>query len=144
MKTFIAIISCFVFSACINESSLNIDFPTPMLHGHSAKVWTISESSLENDENVAELEEYRKSFIFYSNETFREQALIHLGSRTGEKGSYKIRVINNQEVLLTLSYGKDDDRHYIIRNITNHSLTLESYTEPAVIWKLNSLNPPKL
>lgn len=119
-------------------------FPIQLLNGNSAKVWVLSGSSNPEDKNIAAMEAYRKSFIFYSDLSFREQELIHLGSNEGAKGSYQINEDQNGDRVLRINYSNDDRASFRINAIENNRLTLQKLEDDETIWEFRSLKPPRL
>jgi len=140
----IVFIALLFLTSCIDKSTLNNSFPSQLLHGNSAKVWIIKESSDSNDKNISALNNYLKSFIFYSNQRFRDQELIHLGSKEGQKGIYSIKKDKYEKIILHLSYSEGDRRNFVIQEISNTKLTLQSLNGSRATWELSSLKPPKL
>jgi len=144
LKNAIFITSILLLSSCTSENTLLNSFPIQLLHGNSAKVWVISKSSNPNDKDVAAVNNYRKSFIFYSNQSFREQELIHLGSQEGFIGSYTVDEDNHGEITLNLRYNNNEYSSFIIQSISNTSLSLMKLQEGHDTWEFKSLKPPKL
>lgn len=143
MKHFIFTISLLlILSSCIDGSNLKSIFPTHHLDGGNAKIWVLEKSSLENDEAFTLSEDYRKSLIFFSNNTFREQEYIHLGSRQGEFGKYHITQDNQGFYTIKITYISHADTLYFeVVYIDNKTLILKNY-ETSVIWEFRSLKPP--
>lgn len=118
-------------------------FPSQILHGNSAKVWVLSESSIANDKSVTALENYRKTYIFFANERFREQELIHLGSKKGLIGRYDIRNDHKGGKVLCLYFQDGHKEFFSIQGIDNYNLTLQDYENQATL-EFHSLKSPKL
>lgn len=144
MKNVIFVISLFLLSSCINENTSHIPFPEQLLHGNSAKVWVLSKTSNPNDPHFSALENYRKSFIFYSNNTFREQELIHLGSKKGRKGKYQIGKVEKGTFAILLTYSDNKMLPLNIESISNSKLKVKRLLDDPTIWEFNSLKPPRL
>jgi hypothetical protein len=138
------IISLLLLSSCINENTLHSSFPIQLLHGNSAKVWVLAKSSDPNDKNVAAMNNYRKSFIFYSNKRFRDQELIHLGSKEGFKGKYTVNNYPNNDTVLNLNYSDGSVYYFRINTIGNQTMTLQDINHEEIIWEFTSLKPPKI
>ncbi len=119
-------------------------FPSQILHANSAKVWIISESSMHHDKEGSSLEDYRKTFIFYANNKFREQELIHLGSKEGFIGRYEIREDSFGNKVLVLYYQGERTAYYVIQKIENYQLTLTEFENKDVVLEFHSLKSPKL
>lgn len=143
MKYLILLIAPLLLYSCINEDALKTNFPIYSLHGNSAKVWVLSASSPPNDKNVRAMDEYRKCFIFYANDRFREQELIHLGSTKGYIGKYRIDEDQNGNTVLKLYYANQENKHFVVESISDISLSLY-HEKTQVTWKFKSLTPPEL
>lgn len=144
MKKLIPIITLLLFCSCINENTLYTSFPIQLLNGNSAKVWILTKSSDLNDKNITAMNDYRRSFIFYSNDKFREQELINLGSNKGLKGRFTIEEFIDGEIILNLEYSKGEKAVFLIKEIKNNSLSLLNLDGSNITWKLKSLKPPTL
>lgn len=144
MRTLAYIILPLLFFACINENTLHSAFPTHNLHANSAKVWVLSKSSNSDEYTLPELRAYRKCFIFYSNEIFREQELIHLGSEIGTVGRYTIENSHKSDFYLTLNYQDSEPAYFKIITIKNDFLKLQNIDGDQAVWEFKTLNPPEL
>ncbi|PKR80832.1 hypothetical protein CW751_08680 [Brumimicrobium salinarum] len=127
---------------CISNSSLRKNFPFHILNGNSAKVWILSKSNDVNEYAVPKMRNYRRTFTFFVNKSFREQELIHLGSDNGRIGRYKIIGNGLDDFVLELNY-KDGERSYFkIIRIKNNFLKLQNYHKKEIEWQFKTLNPP--
>jgi|SRR5690554_1762856 len=120
------------------------NFPSHNLHANSAKVWILSKSSNFDEYLVPAMQEYRKTFIFFPNLTFREQELIHLGSDKGLIGSYKIETDEQGEFVLILFYQNGERAFYKVLSIKNDYLKLEDLEGEHTVWELKTLSRPVL
>ncbi|WP_146194078.1 hypothetical protein [Brumimicrobium oceani] len=139
------IISILLLYSCKNENNSHFSFPIQLLHGNSAKVWILSKSNISTDPYFSSLENYRKTLTFHSNNTFRDQELIHLGSNRGQTGKYKIKKAekdSNYEILL--NYSNEETLKLSIHSISNSKLVVKARLNPAAIWEFNTLKAPKI
>jgi len=90
------------------------------------------------------MEAYRKTFIFFSNQSFREQELIHLGSQEGSVGRYKIETNHQDSYVLILLYENGERAFYNIVRIKNNYLKLEDLEGVHTIWEFKTLTPPEI
>lgn len=120
------------------------NFPSHNLHANSAKVWILSKSSNFDEYLVPAMQEYRKTFIFFPNLSFREQELIHLGSDKGLIGSYKIEPDEQGEFVLILFYQNGERAFYKVLSIKNDYLKLEDLEGEHTVWELKTLSRPVL
>lgn len=141
MRRLIYISLIFVFSSCIAKSSLNPVFPYTDFNANSAKVWVIQSSSDKKDPNVTAIENYKTCFIFYSNNSFKKQELIHLGSDEGDFGTYQIYEHSDGSFTLKLMGTHSKAANYIIDYLRSDKLILEDI-ETNVIWEFKTLTPP--
>jgi hypothetical protein len=130
--------------ACINENSLHPNFPSHNLHANSAKVWILSKSSNFDEYVVPAMRDYRKTFTFFPNLSFREQELIHLGTSEGVFGKYKIERDQQGDFVLILIYENGERAFYKVVRIKNDYLKLEDLVGEHTVWELNTLNRPAL
>lgn len=144
MRKLVFIIQPLFLLACINENTLHSSFPAQSLHANSAKVWILSNSSKPNDNRITQMKAYRKTFTFYSNFSFREQELIHLGSNEGLIGKYKIEEDGTANFQLTLEYQAQQSERYTILNIGDDNLRLQDIEGDHTEWELETLKPPTL
>lgn len=131
-------------ASCINAENIEYVFPKHYLDGHSAKVWVLEKSSLENDSALPYTKAYRKTFILYDNKTFIEQDFIHLGSQQGDYGRFWIVLDAAGNPFLRLNYVskiKEEIHYYDILHIDKHTLILKNQ-ENSVVWEFKSLTPP--
>ena len=144
MRKLILIILPLLLSACINENSLHPNFPSHNLHANSAKAWVLTKSSNFDEYKLPEMNAYRRTFIFYSNLSFREQELIHLGSNEGLIGRYKIEQGKAGYFYLVLNYVDHPSIVYKIVEIKNDYLKIQDLAGDQTEWELKTLNPPEL
>lgn len=107
-------------------------------------MWVLTKSSDSKSDDVPAMDEFRKTFIFYSNLSFREQELIHLGSNRGFKGLFSVEEDQIGEQTLHLNYSENEKKIYVIKTIHNNSLTLTGIDGEQPIWELSSLKPPEI
>nr|WP_299206193.1 hypothetical protein [uncultured Brumimicrobium sp.] len=144
MRSFIFIISSLLLSACINEYTLDSNFPTHHIHSNSAKVWVLNNTDDLKSKKVSKLKAYRKTYTFYLNGTFREQELIHLGSDAGLVGHFRIENDHKDRSKLILDFKDSPSEYYEIIKITNTYLELKSTGENPETWRFKTLKPPVL
>ena len=142
-KLIFTILPLLLFS-CVNEYALDSAFPTHNLHANSAKVWILSKSSNFDDYKLPEMHEFRKTFIFYSNLSFREQELIHLGTDEGSVGKYSVNKDESGIFYLTLYYYQKRTERYRIVKIKNDYLKIQNLEGNQTEWELKTLRPPAL
>lgn len=141
MRKLIYISLVLLLTSCISKTELKPLFPFIDFNANSAKVWVIHQSSNKNDPNVTALDKYKTCFIFYSNNTFKKQELIHLGSDEGDFGKYQIIQEGEGEFSLKILSKVDRVASYKITYLDSENLTLKN-KETNVIWEFRTLTPP--
>lgn len=140
MKFIIGISSIlFILVSCIYENSLKPIIPNNLINANSAKTW-VKTKHIKNNKNLSpQLNELQTSYTFYSDGTFREQQMIHLGSDKGRKGRYSLTISEKKDTSFTLSYLKSSSYNFHVDFIDVKVMKLSN---DSVSWTLETLKPP--
>lgn len=140
MKIKLLLFGILLLCSCTNGNQLDAIFPSYYLNGDASKVWVQIGEKGENANDITPLKANRKSLIFFSNQTYRSQLFIHLGSDYGTKGTYYTRISDLGETVIDL-YSGHKKKSYIINEITNNNLILEDVKTKKIIL-FSTLPPP--
>tara|TARA_B100000508_G_scaffold130740_1_gene118299 strand:- start:4478 stop:4906 length:429 start_codon:yes stop_codon:yes gene_type:complete len=141
MKIIIPIIVISAFYSCIYDSSLKPVIPNHLITANSAKTWVQTEYTKHGESVVPHLSESRFTYTFYDNGTFREQRLIHLGSKKGKKGNFSWKVSEENDTIISLLYYGAPPLSLNIESIDTKIMRLAN---DSISMTLETLQPPKL
>lgn len=116
--------------------------PGQLIHANSSKVWVKTKVIKDNGDNLAPvLNELKTAYILFENGTFREQQLIHLGSKNGVVGSYGVSISETNDTSLVFFYPGNEEEQFQLEYIDSKQMKLSNQNET---WFFETLKAPKL
>ena len=140
--TFIAL--SLLLQSCIDDINLQPIVPYHLLHANSCKVWVL-EGVYQNGKNLTSpLDEEKKVFLFYDDNSLYIQKRILLGSKNAEKGFFNLVIPKEQKDTLLMFYFEPNEKISFKINYLDYRVMKLSRISSDEIWQFIVLPKPFL